>query len=678
MVRRLVVAILLLVATTAVAKPNRLATAKSPYLREHAGNAVDWMPWGAEALARAKREQRPIFLSIGYASCHWCHVLSRESFDDPEVAKLINDYFVPVLVDREEHPDVDATYLAFVQATTRSAGWPMNVILAPDLQPLIGTTYIKRDELARLLVIVSNRWAHERAELLANARQSLEMVRSMSEQPSPAEVAAGQAIASGVAAIRETYDAEHGGFGGAPKFPQPATLDFLLRSGDAGARDMALKTLRAMAAGSIYDQIGGGFHRYTVDASWLDPHYEKMLTDQALLAIDYLEAWQLTHDATFERIARATLDCIVRDFRNPDGGFASGYDADSLIAGKSGPESVEGIFYRWDPNQLAFLGKRGADIAAYYFGIDKPGALPREAHSIDAARREWGGTAFDAELQEIHGKLLELRSKRPRPAVDDKEIAGWNGLAISALARGGAVFGEPKYLKAATDAAALLRKEKKLMRFGAIDAYPDDYAYVIQGMLDLFEATGDVALLEYAVGAQTQQDKLFWDGARYSGGGTIPKALAAIAAENETTLPTANSVAAANLLRLGELTDAGAWRERAAAIFRAYGTRIADFPAMLSALSMTRTPPRQIVIAGRASNDDTKALLRIAHQPLAPFRVIVPVVGGPSQQRLAAYMPVVAGMKPRDGHAVAFVCEHYVCKLPTSDPSELAKSLETQ
>jgi uncharacterized protein YyaL (SSP411 family) len=669
MLRRLAIVFALLLAASAYAKPNRLATEKSPYLRSHATNAVDWMPWGSDAFARAKKEDKPVFLSIGYASCHWCHVLSRESFDNPEIAKLINDYFVPVLVDREEHPDVDATYLAFVEATTRSGGWPMNLVLTPDLHPLLGTTYIKPDELSRLLVIVSNKWANERKAFLATSAQTLEMVRSLSEAPSALDVKAKEAIDSAVAPLSASFDA-------VPRFPQPSAIRLLLRT-DAG-RDAAIKILREMMAGSIYDQIGGGFHRYTVDAAWREPHYEKMLYDQAQLALAYLEAWQFTHDADFERVARTTLDCIVRDFRNTGGGFASGFDADSLIAGKSGPELVEGAFYRWSRDQFAFLGKRGQDIASYFYGIDETNALPYQPHSRAMTRIKFGGTEaeVDAEIESIRLKLLELRTKRPQPQLDTKEIAGWNGLAISALARGGAVLGEPSYLKAASEAAAKLRRQKTLMRTGSIAAFAEDYALVIEGMLDLFEATGDAGLLEYAVAAQNEQDKRFWRDTKYESGGTIPKSLAGLAAESDAPLPNASSVSAANLLRLGELTDAEAWRAKAAAIFRAYGSRIAEFPRMLLALHMTQFAPRQIVIAGSPAHDDTKALLRIAHQSPLPFRVIGPAVGGAMQQRLAAYMPIVAEMKPREGHAVAFVCEHYVCKLPTTDPSELAKSLE--
>ncbi len=645
-----------------------LGAARSPYLVAHDSNLVHWSPWGAEAFARAKKEDKPIFLSIGYASCHWCHVMSHESFDDPEIAKLLNDYFVPVLVDRQEHPDVDATYLSFVQATTGSAGWPANLILTSDLQPLIGASYMKPEALNRLLVIVSNRWATERKAFLSSAS----MIAAMIDQPSPASVTANETIARAIDELQQSFDHEHGGFGTEQKFPHAPTLDFLLRSSNVAAKEMALKTLRVMADAQIHDQIGGGFHRYTTDSAWREPHFEKMLSDQALLAIAYLEAWQLTRDARFESVARDTLDYIL-DLRQASGGFGSGQDADSIIPGKKGPELVEGAFYFWTPEQLEFLGKENATLAARYYGIDKEHNLPFVAHPA-------------GDIAQIRARMKEARSKRPAPFIDTKVIAGWNGLAISALARVGAAFEEPRYIGAAKDASKVIRTKlwkTKLSRVEGIDALCEDYAFVIAAMLDLFEATGDVALLEFAVTLQTKQDALFWNetASRYDKGGAMPKQLAQLAAESESDLPTANSIAASNLFRLGEFTDSAAWRERATNIFHGYGSRLlnapSELPAMVAAMTMMTSAPRQIVITGYAGADDTRALMRIAHERLLPFRIIVPAYGGAAQQRLAAYMPVVKEMKPIDRKATAFVCEHYMCKLPTTDPAQLIKSLET-
>jgi uncharacterized protein YyaL (SSP411 family) len=527
-------------------------------------------------------------------------------------------------------------------------------VLDANQQPLAGATYMQPDALKRWLAAAA------------------------SNHPLPAPVppstignaAASDAIARAVDQLQQSFDAKHGGFSSAPKFPLPSTLDFLLRSGGPLGRDMAFKTLRAMANGSIHDQIGGGFHRYTTDAAWREPHFEKMLTDQALLAIDYLEAWQLTRDPQFESVVRDTLDHVL-EIRVPGGGFASSENADSLIAGKSGPEMVEGAFYLWDPSQLAFLHD-DAKIAARYYGIDKAGSLPYVADPF-------------TDITAIRARMKELRGKRPPPRFDTKVIAGWNGLAISALARAGAALGEKRYIDGANEAAKVIRTKlwkTKLSRVEGIDALCEDYAFVIAGMLDLFEATGDASLLEFAVTLQNKQDALFWNesASRYENGGSAPKQLQGWAVESESALPTANSVSASNLLRLGEFTDAAAWRDRARSIFRGYGWFLerapSEFPAMVAAMTMTLSPPRQIVIAGNPSNPDTKQMLRIAHERFFPFRIIVPLTGDAARQRLATYMPTVKEMKPIEKKATAYVCEHYVCKLPTSDPVQLTKTLE--
>jgi len=636
MMRRLLALVLLLLSLP--------LSAQSPYLAEHAKNLVHWSPWGTDAFARAKREGKPIFLSIGYASCHWCHVMSRESFDNADVAKLINESFVAILVDREEHPDVDATYLSYLQTTTGSAGWPANLILTPELQPLTGGTYMRPDALQRLLAAVADRWQHDRQSLLA----STAMLRGLAEEASPADVAAKETIARAIEEIR-AEDHTSG-----PRFPQPSRLDFLLRSGDPAARELALRTLREMADAPIHDAIGGGFHRYTVDAAWNQPHFEKMLTDQALLAIDYLEAWQLTHDLRFAAVASDTLDFML-DLQLPDGGFGSGLSADS------GPDQKEGAFYYWRRDQLRFLGK-DAGTAARIYGIGDQESLPRQVEISPAQSR-------------IRTSMNVQRNKRPGPALDSKRITSWNALAISALARAGAAFGGERYVTAAKRTAALFTTPIK--HTANASALNEDYAYLIAANLDLFEATGEASYLELALSLQKKQDARFWNAgaSRYDNGSTLPKELAALAVESEAALPTANSVSVVNLLRLGELTDSDPMRERAKLIVRSYGSRLesapSELPAMLAALTMTLAPPRQIVIAGDSSRSDVRGMLRIAHEHFLPFRVIVHASPG-----AAKYMPIIKTMKPIHGKATAYVCEHYMCKLPTSDPSDLTRSLE--
>ncbi len=613
--------------------------AQSPYLAEHASNLVHWSPWGAEAFARAKREGKPIFLSIGYASCHWCHVMSRESFDDADVAKVINESFVAILVDREEHPDVDATYLSYLQTTTGSAGWPANLILTPELQPLIGGSYMRPDALQRLLAAVADRWLHDRSSLLA----SVDMLRGLMEQSSPAEVAAKETVAR---AIEELRAQDHSS---GPRFPQPSRIDVLLRSGD----ELALRTLREMAGAPIHDAIGGGFHRYAVDAAWQEPHFEKMLTDQALLAIDYLEAWQITHDPRFAEVARDTLDFML-ELRLPNGGFGSGLSADS------GPKQEEGAFYFWRRNQLSFLGK-DAEAAAHSYHISETDSLPWRAYASSAQ-------------SVIRKKMKQQRDKRPKPRLDAKVITSWNALAISALARAGAALGEPRYIEAAKKTARLFPL-RALEHTTNVAALNEDYACLIAATIDLFEATGDVAYLESALALQKQQDERFWNGSRYDNGSTLPKDLAALAVESESALPTSNSISTINLLRLGELTDADAMRDRARTVIRSYGSRLqsapSELPAMVAALTMTLGAPRQIVIAGDPARSDMRRMWRIAHEHFLPFRVIVR-----ASPAVAKYLPLVKSMKPIRGKATAYVCEHYMCKLPISNPSELRGALE--
>jgi uncharacterized protein YyaL (SSP411 family) len=576
----------LLVSGAAAPPPKRLAKERSRYLIEHADNRVDWYPWGAEAFAKAQKEGKPIFLSIGYASCHWCHVMERESFDNPQVADIINAHYVPVLVDREERPDVDATYIAFVQAANSgSAGWPANLILTPDLRPLTGSSYLTADNLGRLLSAVAQKWEHERPQLLAGSEELLALARTLGERPSsPADVPPA-VLDAAFRQIRDAYDREHGGFGRGAKFPQPMLLDYLLRysvrQNGGEARDIALASLRKMADGGLYDHLGGGFHRYTVDAAWRLPHFEKMLYDQALLAIVYTEAWQLTKDEQFREVARGTLDYVLRELKSQKvAAFESGQDSESLVPRGNGPKSLEGVYYAWREEELvSFLGRKNADIIVYYYGLKPEGNAPGAelaglnllsvAHSKAMTRTKFGLSEqqFEETLAALRAKMLLVRSHRPQPFRDDKVIAGWNGLMISALARAGLAFDEPRYTESAQRAATFVAtqlydaKTKKLARTwresrSAIDARAEDYAYVAQGLVDAFEATFDVRWLDLAIELQQQQDALFWKGTRYEDAGTLPEALRGVTYESDSPLPSVNSVSAMNLLRLGELVDA--------------------------------------------------------------------------------------------------------------------------
>jgi uncharacterized protein YyaL (SSP411 family) len=660
-------------------KVRPLALERSAYLLGHASNPVLWETWGETAFERARREEKPIFLSIGYASCHWCHVMERESFTDAAVAEELNRRFVPILVDREEHPEVDATYIAFLQSMTGSAGWPANLILTPDLKPIIGGSYMKKEALTRLLEVIAGRWATERKALLDSSEQLVQMARSLAATPSPGELDPKvlDAISS---AILRSYDGRNGGFGDAPKFPQPLTVSYLLRyahrSGDDAARDAALDTLKQLASSGLRDHLAGGFHRYAVDAALREPHFEKMLYDQALLAIAYTEAWQVTKDAQYQSVAREILDYALRDLRAPNAAaFGSAQDSDT------GQE--EGAFYVWSKSELRTLLGEDAEIASRYFGINR-----ERGNVLYIAEPELAAKAGSARQ-----KMIAARRKRQTPLRDDKVLTAWNGLMISALARSGAAFDEPRYVDAAVGAAQFITsnlwnaKNQKLQRRWAaghagIDALPEDYAFLVQALLDLHESTQDIAWLELAVTLQTRQDALFWDGKskRYRGGSSVPATLQAVAIESELALPGAGSVAAMNLLRLGELTDSSTLRDRANTLFESYGSRLldggAELPALASALLFAFSTPKQIVIAGDPAKDDTRALLRVVHERFVPNRVLVVTGSGASHEKLVRHMPAVKEMKPIGGRATAFICEHYVCKLPTADPVKVAKLLE--
>jgi uncharacterized protein YyaL (SSP411 family) len=677
---------------------NRLASEKSRYLIEHSEDAVQWFPWGDEAFELARKSDKPVFLSIGYASCHWCHVMERESFAHGEAAEMINRYFIPVLVDREEHPDVDAIYMAYLQAMTGGGGWPANFVVTGDRAPVIGATYLKPDALSRLLTVISKRWATERPALLGSTEQLQLMVRSLQETTTPASETPGAPLLSEIrAAMRESYDPGHGGFGTAPKFPQPLLLDFLIRESvrrkDDVSRTVIIGTLRAMADGAIHDQLGGGFHRYTTDAAWLQPHYEKMLYDQALMAIAYIDAFQWTHDPAFADVARDTLDYALRDLRNPAGGFDSGQDADSIVAGKSGPESLEGVFYLWSRPQVThLLGTKDADVISYYLDLDGTDKLPHVAHSLAETRRKFGlsESELDSLLRSAKARLQSFRSKRPQPFRDDKMLAGWNGLMISALARGGPALDDSRYTNAAAETARFViaklydpRARRLFRRYrngsAGIDALPEDYALLIQGLLDSYESSFDIRLLTTAVELQNLFDSKFWveTAARYQ---APAGPLGSVVTEADSPIPSANSVAAMNLQRLGEMTDNAGWRLRAQLIFRSFATRLAssplELPALASALSMSLATPKQIVIAGDRFSEETHALMRIIGGSFLPNRVLLLADGGSGQLQLAKWLPFVKDMTRLEKHSTAYVCENYACKMPTFDPAQVARSLE--
>jgi uncharacterized protein YyaL (SSP411 family) len=515
--------------------PNRLISEKSPYLRQHAHNPVDWYAWGDDAFAKARSENKPIFLSIGYSTCHWCHVMERESFESDSIAAILNEHFVPIKVDREERPDVDRIYMTYVQAATGSGGWPMSVFLTPELKPFFGGTYFAPDDrygrpgFSVLLNRLAGAWKNQHADILKASGNIVEQLKQLGE-PSSSGVADKTLLDSTFQYFRRTFDSEHGGFGDSPKFPRPVIFNFLLRyyksSNRQEALDMTLDTLRAMANGGMRDQLGGGFHRYSVDERWFVPHFEKMLYDQAQLVISYVEAWQITHDEFFANIARSTLDYVLRDMTHPDGGFFSAEDADSVIDPANPKDKGEGAFYVWTLSELKqLLGDRVAQVFANRYGVEANGNVANDPHS------EFPGKNIlyvkhsleeTAELKAAEATLLEARSKRIRPDLDDKVLTAWNGLMISAFAKAAQSLDKPRYLAAAQRSSQFILETMYdaasgilLRRFrdgdAAIPGFLDDYAFFAAALLDLYEADFDPAHITYAIALTDKMRELFED-----------------------------------------------------------------------------------------------------------------------------------------------------------------------
>jgi len=705
---------------------NRLAREKSPYLLQHAHNPVDWLPWGEEAFAKARRENKPIFLSIGYSTCHWCHVMAHESFESAEVAAIMNREFVNIKVDREERPDVDRVYMTFVQATTGGGGWPMSVWLTPELKPFVGGTYFPPEDrygqpgFSKVLERIAAAWKQDHEKI---AEQGTKIIAALAEA---AEAGAGEATQLGAATldaayqqIARSYDAHEGGFGTSPKFPRPVTLNFLFRiyARDAAesvrgkhALEMNLFTLRKMAAGGIHDHLGGGFHRYSVDGFWHVPHFEKMLYDQAQLAVAYLEAFQITREPLFEEVARDILDYVRRDMTAKEGGFFSAEDADSEVPGAAPPHKSEGAFYVWSQKEVdAALGS-SAGIFNYHYGIKPDGNVPPvadphaeftgkniliELQTIAESARHFNKEEADVRqlLAKARAILLALRANRPRPHLDDKIITAWNGLMISAFARGVQVLGDPAYLEAAKRAAAFVRTQlydesrKILVRNyregrSEVEGFADDYAFVIQGLLDLYEASFEVSWLQFATDLQQTQDRFFFDekrGGYFSGTGKDTSILLRMKEDNDSAEPAASSVSALNLLRLAQFRNETRWYERAEKTIDAFSPQIGQFasamPQMLVALGLSLSTPWQIVIAGKTDAKETRALLKEVHQHFLPNKILLLADGEDGQKYLEEKLEALRGMKPIGGKAAAYVCENFSCKAPVTDPAALGELL---
>jgi uncharacterized protein YyaL (SSP411 family) len=667
---------------------NRLANERSPYLLQHANNPVDWYPWGEEAFEKARREQKPIFLSIGYSTCHWCHVMERESFENSTTAELLNRDFIAIKVDREERPDIDRIYMSYVQAATGSGGWPMSVWLTPGLQPFIGGTYYPpvnkygRAGFPLMLERIAKAWKEERERILESSASVVEQLREQADAGAVG-LPESEALEHGFQYFRRSYDSRLGGFGGAPKFPRPVVLNFLLRyyarTKNEDALEMVTETLRAMAKGGLHDQLGGGFHRYSVDEYWFVPHFEKMLYDQAQLAISYLEAYQITRDEWFAGVARRILDYVLRDMTDPPGGFYSAEDADSVIDPAHPHEKGEGAFYVWTAEEIERIaGQPAARYFGYRYGVEAHGNVRNdphaeftgknilfEDHSLEETEHHFEADVRPA-IEAACEKLMTERNTRVRPHLDDKVLTAWNGLMISAFAKAGDVLGDVTYSAAAKRAkdfvlSTLYRDNLLLRRYrageAAIPGFLDDYAFFVQALIDMGEIAVATELTE-------KQCELFEDNER---GGFFSTAVGddslilRMKEDYDGAEPSGNSVAAMNLFRLARITGRDDFEASGTRTLKAFAARINQAPyaapQMLAAYEFSQNPPKQLVLAGGAIAE----MARVFHSKFLPGFVLLAGKEG---------MPAI------DGKATAYVCENFTCQLPITDVEKLAELLQ--
>jgi uncharacterized protein YyaL (SSP411 family) len=690
---------------------NRLVHEKSPYLQQHAHNPVDWYPWGAEAFDKARREDKPIFLSVGYSTCHWCHVMEHESFENDDVAEVLNRNFVPIKVDREERPDVDRIYMTFVQASTGSGGWPMSVFLTPELKPFFGGTYFPPDNrygrpgFKAILEHLASAWRRERDKI---DQSSAAVIRQLQEReeasPTYRHALDAGILDSAFHYFRRTYDVKNGGFGDAPKFPRPAVLNLLLRyhyrTRNEEAHDMSLHTLRAMAAGGMYDQLGGGFHRYSVDAIWLVPHFEKMLYDQAQLAISYVEAYQIVREPLYANIAHGIFEYVLRDMTHPEGGFFSAEDADSIIDPGNPKVKGEGAFYIWSWDEIQqILGAPDTEVFCDHYGVARNGNVVNDPHgeftgkNILFVKRAPDDAAAPV-LERARAKLLEARNHRPRPDRDDKILTSWNSLMISAFAKGAQVLDDKGYATAAVRAAEFIernmlnRSEHTLLRRyrdgdAAIPGFLDDYAFFVQALLDLYETDFDPRRIELAIAVTRKMCDLFEDrehGAFFTTAAGDDSLVLRMKDDYDGAEPAGNSIALLNLLRLAEITGSSEFRDAADRTLTALSSRIASqpvaVPQMLVALEYSLAARKQVILAGYTNDGLTQEFLRKLRGRFEPHTVTLLVDGGAAREKLASFVPAIGEMKELDGRPTAYVCQNYTCQLPTHDVSKFDELLQ--
>jgi len=679
-------------------KPNKLINEKSPYLLQHAYNPVDWYPWGEEAFEKARRENKPIFLSIGYSSCHWCHVMEKESFEDKHIADLLNTYYVPVKVDREERPDVDEFYMRCVMLMTGHGGWPLTVILTPDLKPIFGGTYFPPRRrgglrgLDEILKAVAELWAKKPEELLRTGEEISDLVKKIYVIEESPEIPSLNVIYDAYDVLVTSYDALYGGFGSAPKFPMPVYIEFLFSyffyERESHALKMAVNTLEKMARGGIFDQIGGGFFRYSTDRVWLIPHFEKMLYDNAQLAKVYFNAYLLTGDKLFKETAAMTLDWILNNLADESGGFYSSVDADS-------PEG-EGAFYLWRKSEMEqCLEPELYQLAVKAFSVSENGnfkhglnilTFPKKIESL-AQELNLKSDEVEHKLRDVRAKLLEVRNRRPAPAVDTKIIASWNALAIEAFLEGYKVLGESRYLHAALKATNFILNN--LWGGGQIHRYfreklsgpgfLEDYSFTVNALLEVFQTTFEPKYLKTAIEIADKMIEYFWDpgegGFFYS-----YEEIAGITRLKDAydgVMPSGNSIAAKALLKLYEHTGNQDYLTKIESLFKAFSARIRSHPteytSLLTALAAYHKPRTEIVISAN-DVDGAKEYLNYLNNAFHPFKV-VSVVGPWNYEELSRISPLVVDKKTVGGKTTAYICESYTCRFPIVDLNEFVEAL---
>jgi uncharacterized protein len=700
-------------------KPNRLINEKSPYLLHHAFNPVDWFPWGEEAFIKARKEDKPVFLSIGYSSCYWCHVMEREVFENRSIADLMNLMVVSVKVDREERPDIDRVYMMALQSMTGNGGWPMSIFMTPDRKPFFAATYIPQDNRSgrlgfkELLHSIHRTWITKRSSVLDFSIKIHNQLIESSVPPSLDVPITEQMLTDCFKQFENSFDNTYGGFGNAPKFPRPSILNFLFRyyhrTGNCTARDMALTTLQKMAEGGIYDQLGGGFHRYSTDERWHIPHFEKMLYDQAVLVLSYLEAFQISRDPLFAQVAREVLTYVEHVQKSPEGGFYSAEDAESAVSFLHPDEKKEGAFYLWRKDAIdRVLNAKEAKILEFIYGIEEHGNISSElgqeffkenilklTHSLEET-----AYMFHENIENIlvcfenaKQKIFNERNKRPRPLLDDKILLSWNGLMISAFARASHVLGNKPYVDEASNAARFLLSTlmdgetgRLLRRYrdreSKFEAHLSDYAFFIQGLLDLYEATVETEWLQTAIRLTEEQNRLFYDtekGGFFDNSGTDPTILFRTKDPWDHAEPSGNSIAILNLQRLSHMVGNSRFHDLALKSMKSFGNFIEDIPQALPqylvAVDFNLSQPLHIVMTGEKKHPVLRDMLREIHSRFLPNKIIVHLDDAQFQDAASRHIAFLKTLDNKNTQPCVYICDNYTCELPATDTRTLARIL---